>query len=120
MQIVKIDKTRRHAAARRPAGWLALGALLVGCVLTGVIAPTGAAAAAQRGQGIETEPLEPVFYRIADYTEIVTLENGLRVVLMRNPAQPMVGIYTQVKVGSAYEDFRTSGMSHMLEHLLFI
>ena len=38
---------------------------------------------------------------------------------MRNPAQPMVGIYTQVKVGSAREDYRTSGMSHMLEHLLF-
>ncbi|HPF70858.1 MAG TPA: pitrilysin family protein, partial [Candidatus Krumholzibacteria bacterium] len=32
---------------------------------------------------------------------------------------PMVGIYTQVKEGSAREDQRTSGMSHMLEHLLF-
>ncbi len=38
---------------------------------------------------------------------------------MQNRAQPMVGIYTQVKVGSAREDYRTSGMSHMLEHLLF-
>jgi predicted Zn-dependent peptidase len=30
-----------------------------------------------------------------------------------------VGINTLVKVGSAYENFSTSGMSHMLEHLLF-
>ncbi len=38
---------------------------------------------------------------------------------MHNPSQEMVSIVTQVKVGSAFEDFRTSGMSHMLEHLLF-
>ncbi len=31
----------------------------------------------------------------------------------------MIGINTVVKVGSAYENFATSGMSHMLEHLLF-
>jgi zinc protease len=52
-------------------------------------------------------------------TEILRLENGLTVLLLRNPGQPMAGVYTQVLVGSAYEDFRTSGMSHMLEHLLF-
>jgi zinc protease len=63
--------------------------------------------------------LEPIFHPLPENVEILTLENGLRVILMRNPAQPMVGIYTQVLVGSAYEDFRTSGMTHMLEHLLF-
>jgi len=64
-------------------------------------------------------PLEPVFHPLPDNIEILRLENGLEIILMRNPAQPMVGIYTMVKVGSAREDFRTSGMSHMLEHLLF-
>ncbi len=63
--------------------------------------------------------LEPLFYPLPQNVEILHLENGMQVLLMRNPAQPMVGIYTQVKVGAAYEDFRTSGMSHMLEHLLF-
>ena len=63
--------------------------------------------------------LEPVFYPLADNVEVLHLENGLEVILMRNPAQPMVGVFTQVRVGSAREDFRTSGMSHMLEHLLF-
>ena len=47
------------------------------------------------------------------------LGNGLEVVLLANPAQPMVGIFTQVKVGSAWESYQSSGMSHMLEHLLF-
>ncbi len=48
-----------------------------------------------------------------------TLDNGIQVLLIENKALPMVGINTVVKVGSAYETFATSGMSHMLEHLLF-
>ena len=65
------------------------------------------------------QSLEPVFHALPENIELLRLENGVEVVLMRNPGQPMVGIYTQVKVGSAREDSRTSGMSHMLEHLLF-
>lgn len=47
------------------------------------------------------------------------LDNGIEVLLIENPGVPMIGINTIVKVGSAYETFATSGMSHMLEHLLF-
>ena len=47
------------------------------------------------------------------------LDNGIEVLLIENPALPMVGVNTVVKVGSAYETFSSSGMSHMLEHLLF-
>lgn len=47
------------------------------------------------------------------------LDNGLEVLLIEKPSLPMCGINTVVKVGSAYENFATSGMSHMLEHLLF-
>lgn len=47
------------------------------------------------------------------------LDNGIKVLLIENPALPMIGINTVVKVGSAYETFSSSGMSHMLEHLLF-
>ncbi len=47
------------------------------------------------------------------------LDNGINVILIENPALPMIGINTVVKVGSAYETFASSGMSHMLEHLLF-
>ncbi len=95
-------------------------------------AAAAAPAAAQTGTGgaqdmaqpwaATTPPplrLDPEFPALPSGAEVLRLENGLRVILLPNPAQPMVGIYTQVRVGSAYEDFRTSGMSHMLEHLLF-
>ena len=47
------------------------------------------------------------------------LDNGMEVLLIENPALPMVGVNVVVIIGSAYETFTTSGMSHMLEHLLF-
>jgi secreted Zn-dependent insulinase-like peptidase len=43
----------------------------------------------------------------------------MKVLLIENPVLPMVGVNVAVEVGSAYETFSTSGMSHMLEHLLF-
>ena len=80
----------------------------------------GATVSAQVHGGQLLDPnLEPEFYPLADNVEVLRLENGLQVILMNNPAQPMAGIFTQVKVGAAREDYRTSGMSHMLEHLLF-
>ncbi|HEY6907321.1 MAG TPA: pitrilysin family protein, partial [Ignavibacteriaceae bacterium] len=50
---------------------------------------------------------------------VYQLDNGMQVLLIENPALPMVGVNAAVKVGSAYETFSTSGMCHMLEHLLF-
>ncbi len=47
------------------------------------------------------------------------LNNGLKVLLIENPALPMTGVNVVVKTGSAYETFATNGTSHMLEHLLF-
>ncbi|MBK9776056.1 MAG: insulinase family protein [bacterium] len=88
-------------------------ALAAAGVLALVAAP---ALAAPRRSQPQAAPLLP---ELPANTDILRLENGLPVVLLRNPGQPMVGIYTQVLVGSAREDFRTSGMSHMLEHLLF-
>lgn len=61
----------------------------------------------------------PRFAGLPAGAEVLRLENGLRVLLLPNPAQAMASVTTQVLVGSAHEDFRTSGMSHMLEHLLF-
>lgn len=50
---------------------------------------------------------------------IYRLDNGMEVLLIENHALPMVGVNTVVRVGSAYETFSSSGMCHMLEHLLF-
>ncbi len=47
------------------------------------------------------------------------LDNGLQVLLIENNGLPMTGVNVVVKTGSTYETFSTSGMSHMLEHLLF-
>jgi predicted Zn-dependent peptidase len=52
-------------------------------------------------------------------TSVHQLDNGFQVLLIENSLLPMTGINVVVKTGSAYETFATSGMSHMLEHLLF-
>lgn len=97
-----------------------LSLLTLGVGLPGQAAGAAEAAGQQwDGSGYLQQQLDPVFHALPENVEILSLENGLQVILLRNPAQPMVGIYTQVRVGSAREDFRTSGMSHMLEHLLF-
>jgi len=56
---------------------------------------------------------------LPDNVSIFRLDNGLQVLLIENNGLPMTGVNVVVKTGSAYETFSTSGMSHMLEHLLF-
>jgi len=74
------------------------------CLAVGLILSSGIV---QSADDVYVDPnLEPVFHPLPDNIEILRLENGLEVILMHNPAQPMVGIYTQVKVGSAREDYR--------------
>jgi predicted Zn-dependent peptidase len=65
---------------------------------------------AEQGTPVQTLPKGISIYQ---------LDNGMKVLLIENPALPMVGCNVVIKIGSAYENFSTSGMSHMLEHLLF-
>ncbi len=58
-------------------------------------------------------------FNLPNGVSIFELDNGIKVLMINKPALPMVGVNVVVKVGSAYENFATSGMSHMLEHLLF-
>ncbi len=51
--------------------------------------------------------------------DVFYLENGLEVLSIQNNSSPMVALNMTIRVGSAFEDYSTSGMSHMLEHLLF-
>ncbi|PIE76778.1 hypothetical protein CSA17_00445, partial [bacterium DOLJORAL78_65_58] len=105
---------------RRGAAQVAQVALvfLVALIALSALGALGGGAEARAGQHSDPD-LAPVFHTLPENVEVLTLENGLEVILMRNPSQPMVGVFTQVRVGSAREDGRTSGMSHMLEHLLF-
>jgi predicted Zn-dependent peptidase len=49
----------------------------------------------------------------------IKLSNGFEVVLIENHQNPVISCVVTVKAGSYYEDFTNSGVSHMLEHLLF-
>jgi len=49
----------------------------------------------------------------------IKLSNGLEIVLIENHQNPVISCVVTVKTGSAHEDYSNSGVSHMLEHLLF-
>ena len=51
--------------------------------------------------------------------QIVKLENGLTVVVVQDKRFPLVNIRLYVHAGSAYEDKKTAGISHLLEHMAF-
>ena len=67
---------------------------------------------------LPAKPTEEI-QQLPSGVSIHQLDNVIKVLLIENPALPMIGVNTVVKVGSAYETFSSSGMSHMLEHLLF-
>ena len=48
-----------------------------------------------------------------------TLANGLKVLLVEEPKAPVVSIQVWYKVGSRNEPIGKSGISHMLEHMMF-
>lgn len=52
-------------------------------------------------------------------TEIITLENGLRIVLENNSHVKTCSLGIWVASGSSYETPETAGTSHFIEHILF-
>jgi predicted Zn-dependent peptidase len=49
----------------------------------------------------------------------VTLANGMRVLVLPRPGAPTVAFVVQYRVGSVNERLGTTGIAHLLEHLLF-
>ena len=49
----------------------------------------------------------------------IKLPNGFEVILIENHQSPVISCVVTVKTGASNEDFLNSGVSHMLEHLLF-
>jgi predicted Zn-dependent peptidase len=84
--------------------------LLTACAVAGPV---------ETGTGIDGKLEIPVVPSNDINAQTFFLENGLEVLAVHNPGSPMVGLNLLIRVGSAYEDYSTSGMSHMLEHLLF-
>ena len=63
--------------------------------------------------------LREVFQQLEGRIRRVTLPNGLRLILMRQDYSPTVACYMKFKAGSADETDASSGIAHMLEHMLF-
>jgi predicted Zn-dependent peptidase len=47
------------------------------------------------------------------------LQNGLRVVLSRDPAVPVIGVYVIYDVGARSEEKGRTGFAHLFEHMMF-
>ena len=73
---------------------------------------------------IATLVLSPSLFYLANATDRLevkdfTLENGLRVLLLEDHRTPTVTLQVWYKVGSRNEQFGKTGISHLLEHMMF-
>jgi predicted Zn-dependent peptidase len=48
-----------------------------------------------------------------------TLDNGLRVILSRDPRAPLVAVNLWYDVGSKHEKPGRTGFAHLFEHMMF-
>ncbi len=48
-----------------------------------------------------------------------TLSNGLKVILLENPKAPLITFHIWYRVGSRNEEWGRTGLSHLLEHMMF-
>lgn len=56
---------------------------------------------------------------LSDRVSEATLPNGLKVILLENHKAPLVSFQVWYKVGSRNEAWGKTGLSHMLEHMMF-
>ncbi len=66
--------------------------------------------AGQRYESVKGDPLEARIY---------TLQNGLKVYLTVNKAEPRIQTYIAVRTGSRNDPAESTGLAHYLEHLMF-
>jgi len=57
--------------------------------------------------------------RLAELVFETTLGNGLKVLIVEEPKAPVVAVQVWYKVGSRNEETGRTGLSHMLEHMMF-
>jgi len=56
---------------------------------------------------------------LAELVFETTLGNGLKVLIVEEPKAPVVAVQVWYKVGSRNEETGRTGLSHMLEHMMF-
>ncbi len=58
-------------------------------------------------------------YNLEDRVQRITLENGLRVLLVERHTSPTVSLYVRYLVGAVDDGEGKTGAAHLLEHMLF-
>ena len=61
----------------------------------------------------------PAFAGLSDQVSESTLPNGLKVILVENHKAPLISFQVWYRVGSRNEAWGKTGLSHMLEHMMF-
>lgn len=69
----------------------------------------------QKSQMNSTQSLNDVEINAKKYT----LDNGMTLILARNPKLPIYSFYSYYQVGSIYEYSGITGSAHFLEHMMF-
>ncbi len=106
---------RRSAPPARMARPLRVWRVGAGAALLGLVA-TGALA--QSPPPLPSPPLVAAVAATAP-DRVLRLDNGLTVVMRRDPAQPVVAVQMYYKVGARHETIGITGIAHYLEHMLF-
>ncbi len=97
---------RRTARAASAGGAAALAALLALFPATRAAAQTSAPAATSAAD---------LDLPVRD----VTLPNGMRFLILRRPGAPTVSFVTEYRIGGVNEALGSTGLAHLLEHLMF-
>jgi zinc protease len=77
------------------------------------------AAAAWLALSIVALPIRDARAALSDAVRATTLPNGLRVLVLENHKAPVAAFVVFYKVGARNEKFGATGISHLVEHLMF-
>jgi predicted Zn-dependent peptidase len=92
-----------------------IGALVLALLLTPSALGAAGAARAATARPASGPALSPANYPVERYT----LDNGITVLLHRDPTVPVVCFWQWYKVGSRNERQGITGISHFFEHMMF-
>lgn len=92
-------------------GWRTVGALLLAGLAWSTAPPSPSAASAA--------PLPPLSGPSAGGIYEAQLDNGLRVLIKEVHTAPLLCVSVWYQAGSAHEEVGTTGLAHLLEHMMF-
>lgn len=112
--MIRFGAALRAAARRASRPWIVTLALLgIGVVDGHAQAPSSTDARGQVAVRDSVTPGERLPVRK------ITLDNGMRVLLLRREGAPTVSFVMQFGIGGVHEHLGTTGVAHLLEHMLF-